>query len=213
MTPPPQTDTLLYSWGEDALSFSYFLTTRAGTETVTRFRADSDVRHCMIARRQTFSLPYLHALKTSSLQGLSLRHDWFILSHSITRSSPPTRSFGVRLHSESRKHRCNDFLQKVQNSERTVKNMLPHSLYDFLKWLISVCFSCRLAVFRNPVFNGSGIVFCKSHDVCWDIYCLLSVWIPMQVTFIADFGCYSMLLRLYSSSPMPCWAALGVEYS
>lgn len=95
--------------------------TRAGGKPVTRFWADSYDRHCMIARRQNFSSPSLHAQETSSLQGFSFRHDWFILSHSITRSSSPTRSFGVRLHSESRKHRCNDFLQKVQNSERTVK--------------------------------------------------------------------------------------------
>lgn len=91
--------------------------------------------------------------------------------------------------------------------------MLLHSLCDFQKWLISVCFSCRLAVFRNPVFNGSGIVFCKSHDVCCAIYCHSSVWIPMQVTFIADLGCYSMRLRLYSLYFMPCHVTQGVEYS
>ena len=74
-------------------------------------------------------------------------------------------------------------------------------------------FLCRLAVFHNLVLGGSDVAFWKSHDVYCTIYCHSSVWTPLQIAFIDDFGCYSMRLRLYSSSLTPCWATPGVEYA
>ena len=60
-------------------------------------------RHCMIARRQNFSSPSLHAQETSSLQGFSFRHDFARADKDRAGRFSLTRSFNFWLRSLCRR--------------------------------------------------------------------------------------------------------------
>lgn len=99
--------------------------------------------------------------------------------------------------------------------ERTPSDVSQHvtNNHTQLAWLnhLRLSQTCCVASFGalacgclSQIEDGSQVAFSKSHD----IFCMIcnhwSESISLQTVFIADFGCYHMRLRLYSSSLTPC---------